>query len=107
MGQGTAFLTDSGELWMNLNVAHAGGIGEAIVRMTLELGDDCGADFDGGGTVTIDDIFVYLNAWFAGCDGTQPPGPPCNGRNADFDGVGGVTINDIFAYLNAWFAGCP
>lgn len=27
----------------------------------------CAADADRSGTVTIDDIFVYLNAWFAGC----------------------------------------
>ena len=52
----------------------------------------------------VGDIFVYLNAWFAGCTGT--PGGPCNGANADFDGAGGVVIDDIFQFLNAWFTGC-
>ncbi len=55
----------------------------------------CPADFDGVGGVTVQDIFGFLNAWFAG----DPA--------SDFDGVGGVTVQDIFAFLNAWFAGCP
>lgn len=54
----------------------------------------CAADFDGVDGVTITDIFVYLNAWFAGSD------------SADFDDVDGVTITDIFVFLNAWFTGC-
>lgn len=105
IGPGTAFLTNSGELWMNLNVTHPGGTNEAIVKMQLDLGDDCAADFDGNGAVEISDIFVYLNAWFAGCDGTMS-GAPCNGADADFDGNGSVEISDIFVYLNAWFSGC-
>ncbi|MBY0311102.1 MAG: hypothetical protein K2W85_03440 [Phycisphaerales bacterium] len=55
----------------------------------------CPADFDGMGGVTVQDIFGFLNAWFA----SDP--------RADFDGTGGVTVQDIFAFLNAWFAGCP
>jgi hypothetical protein len=27
----------------------------------------CATDFDGSGVRTIDDIFIFLNAWFAGC----------------------------------------
>ncbi len=53
----------------------------------------CVADFDCVGGVTIDDIFAFLNAWFAG-------DPRC-----DVDHAGGVAIDDIFAYLNLWFAG--
>ncbi len=41
----------------------------------------------------INDIFQFLNAWFAGSP------------SSDFNG-GGVDINDIFDYLNAWFVGC-
>ncbi len=54
----------------------------------------CRADYDMNNTVSIDDIFVYLNAWFAGA------------QRADMDGASGVAIDDIFVYLNLWFAGC-
>jgi hypothetical protein len=51
-------------------------------------------DFDGVGGLTVQDIFAYLNAWFA----SDP--------RADFNG-GGLAAQDIFDFLNAWFAGCP
>lgn len=83
------------------------GSGAAIgiqVKGTL-TSPPCAADFDGSGSSSIDDLFIYLNAWFSSCDGTQP-GAPCNGRNADMNAAGGVTIDDLFIFLNAWFAGC-
>jgi hypothetical protein len=55
----------------------------------------CRPDFDGSGVITVQDIFAFLNAWFAG----DP--------RADFDGVNGLQVGDIFVFLNAWFAGCP
>lgn len=54
----------------------------------------CGANFNQQGAVTVQDIFDYLTAWFAG----QP--------GANFNGQGGVTVQDIFDYLTAWFVGC-
>lgn len=54
----------------------------------------CPADFNGLGGVAVEDIFAFLNAWFA------------SDASADFDGVGGVEVADIFGYLNRWFAGC-
>jgi hypothetical protein len=53
----------------------------------------CAADFNGGG-LAVQDIFDFLNAWFAGAP------------SADFNG-GGLAVQDIFDFLNAWFAGCP
>ncbi len=53
----------------------------------------CIADFDGVGGVTVQDIFEFLNAWFA------------NDPRADING-GGVDVPDIFDFLNAWFSGC-
>jgi hypothetical protein len=41
----------------------------------------------------VQDIFDFLNAWFAG------------NANADFNG-GGLAVQDIFDFLNAWFSGC-
>jgi hypothetical protein len=57
---------------------------------------NCYADFNQSGTANIDDIFIYLNAWFAGSQAADTniaePGAP--------------NIDDIFIFLNLWFAGC-
>jgi hypothetical protein len=52
------------------------------------------ADFNGVDGLTVQDIFDFLNAWFAGDSATDV-------NNAD-----GVTVQDIFDFLNIWFAGC-
>lgn len=57
-------------------------------------GGVCGADFNNDGTLDHQDIFAFLNAWFA------------NTINADFNNDGVVTVQDIFAFLSAWHAGC-
>lgn len=54
----------------------------------------CIGDADQNGQVLVNDIFTYLNAWFA------------SSPTADIDGEIGLTILDVFAFLNAWFAGC-
>jgi hypothetical protein len=54
----------------------------------------CPADFNCSGGLDTQDIFDFLNGWFAGSP------------DADFDG-NGLAVSDIFSYLNAWFAGCP
>ncbi len=51
------------------------------------------ADINHDGQISVQDIFDYLNAWFAG----DPA--------ADFNG-GGLGVDDIFDYINAWFASC-
>lgn len=51
----------------------------------------CPADFNGVGGVTVQDIFDFLVAYFAGLP------------TADFNGVGGVTVQDIFDFLVAYF----
>ncbi len=53
----------------------------------------CRADFNQSGGLEVQDIFDYLNAWFA------------SNPNADINGSG-LAVQDIFDYLNAWFAGC-
>jgi hypothetical protein len=72
------------------------GLSEHIARINLhETPLICIADFDCSGTVTIDDVFLFLNAWFA------------DAAAADVDGLGGITVTDIFVFLKKWFAGCP
>lgn len=56
----------------------------------------CKADFNHTDGVTVQDIFDYLNAWFAGEPVTA----------IDLDVQGYPTVASIFVYLNAWFAGC-
>ncbi|HVU65426.1 MAG TPA: GC-type dockerin domain-anchored protein [Phycisphaerales bacterium] len=55
----------------------------------------CPVDFNHDGSITVQDIFDFLNAWFAG------------DLRSDFNGVGGITEQDLFDFLDAWFAGCP
>jgi hypothetical protein len=64
----------------------AAGMGVLHVRTCLP-------DFNCDGMVSVQDIFDFLNAWFAG-----------NPR-ADING-GGLSVQDIFDFLNLWFAGC-
>jgi hypothetical protein len=55
----------------------------------------CPADYNNSGTVTVQDIFDFLAAYFGGEAG------------GDFNAVGGVTVQDIFDFLAAYFTGCP
>lgn len=75
-------------------VAHGPG-GDTFSRpatrtfQTLRTGD-----FDRNGTVSENDIFAFLNAWFL----SDP--------RADFNG-GGLAVSDIFDFIGAWFVPCP
>jgi subtilisin family serine protease len=86
----------------------AGLVNPALVASEAASGPracGCVADFDRSGEVVVDDIFVFLNAWFAGCSsGTLAS--PCLGRGVDLDASGASSVDDIFLFLNAWFAGC-
>ena len=63
--------------------------------MRIQVSNPCPADFNGANGVTVQDIFDFLSAWFAGLP------------TADSNGANGVTVQDIFDFLSAWFAGCP
>ncbi len=58
------------------------------------IGDDCPADLDGDGELTIFDFLVFQNAF----DAADPI--------ADFDGDGEFTIFDFLAFQNEFDAGC-
>jgi YVTN family beta-propeller protein len=68
------------------------GCGATVSGASALTVNPCAADFNGGG-LAVQDIFDFLNAWFAGLP------------SADFNG-GGLAVQDIFDFLNAWFAGC-
>ena len=54
----------------------------------------CSGDFNQDGTVSVQDIFDFLTAWFA----ASP--------SADFNQSGAITVQDIFDFLAAWFSPC-
>jgi hypothetical protein len=56
--------------------------------------DLCPGDFNCSGVITVQDIFDFLAAFFAG----QPL--------ADVNGVSGHSVQDIFDFLADYFAGC-
>jgi GH15 family glucan-1,4-alpha-glucosidase len=66
----------------------------AITTITITTVAGNSPDYNHSGSLTVGDIFDFLNGWFAGSP------------DADFDG-NGLAVSDIFSYLNAWFAGCP
>jgi hypothetical protein len=57
----------------------------------------CPTDLNCSGTVTADDIFAFLDAWFAQNGQIGP------NLSADFNDNNEVSANDIFAFLDAWF----
>ncbi len=70
-----------------------GSAGDLTLHVNLTI--SCPADFNNSGTLTVQDIFDFLAAWFAG------------NPSADFNHQNGLGVPDIFDFLNAWFAGCP
>lgn len=54
----------------------------------------CVSDFNRSGTVSVQDIFDFLAAWFNA------------DARADINATGGISVQDIFDFLSLWFAGC-
>jgi hypothetical protein len=89
-----------------------GVVGPNDVSLSQAVQPACPCDLNGSGFVDADDIFVFLEAWFAAAFGECNPmatqtDPACV---ADADRSGTVTSDDIFAYLNQWFESlgpCP
>lgn len=73
----------------------AGGGGNQPLLVFTVAALDCPADFNDSGTVTVQDIFDFLAAYFA------------NSLSADFNNSGSVTVQDIFDFLSAYFTACP
>lgn len=78
----------------------------AFAEETLEEGSGnlcrCRADVNDDGDVSADDIFAFLDRWFA----ESGSGGGTGRLRADFDRNGTVSADDIFAFLDRWFGGC-
>lgn len=68
-----------------------GALRESFVRLTVQ---PCLLDWNGNFTVSIEDLFKFLEAWFGGQAG------------ADIDASGDLGVGDIFRYLSLYFVGC-
>ncbi len=67
----------------------------SVERLSCEQPPRCIGDFNGSGTISVQDVLDFLVAYFSGDAG------------ADVNGVGGVTVEDIFVFLESYFSGCP
>lgn len=68
-----------------------GDVNRQPARLVLRVCVGRPADWDCNGQVQVNDIFEFLNGWFAG--------------TGDFDADGETTVGDIFTFLNSWFLG--
>jgi hypothetical protein len=83
---------DAGTYDVVVSTTICGGTTSAGAVLTVAL--PCAADFNNSGAATVQDIFDFLAAYFAG------------GAGSDFNHSGSVTVQDIFDFLAAYFSGC-
>jgi hypothetical protein len=67
----------------------------------------CAADFNRTGGLTSQDLFDFLEAWFAGCIAPNTSAPACQNASADINASGNLEVQDIFDFVTVWFNGCP
>ncbi len=70
------------------------GVGSSSIASLSTIPGGCPADFNNDNSVSVQDIFDFLAAYFG------------NDPRADVNGAGGVTVQDIFDYLALYFEGC-
>jgi hypothetical protein len=71
-----------------------GGTGTACLLGPANPITCCRADFNGAGSLSVQDIFDFLSAYFSAA------------ASADFNLSGDISVQDIFDFLGAYFAGC-
>ncbi|MCC6321143.1 MAG: hypothetical protein IT438_06880 [Phycisphaerales bacterium] len=86
----TVFVAGAGRSYLVRVGGYLGGAGTGAIS----IASFCIADFNTDGSVSVQDIFDFLTAYFQGLS------------SADINGEGGVTVQDIFDYLSSYFIGC-
>ncbi|HMN39520.1 MAG TPA: hypothetical protein PKE29_01655 [Phycisphaerales bacterium] len=71
-------------------VLHGKSVPAEMDSATLPL--RCRCDWNNSGALEVQDIFDFLNSWFAG--------------DGDVNSDGTLNVQDIFDFLNCWLAGC-
>ncbi len=74
--------------------AAVGTFGRIDLGASFQIPPRCAGDFNDDGRVSTQDIFDFLDSWFAG------------NLLSDTDHSGGLNQQDIFDFLASWFAGC-
>jgi len=92
-GTSTADL-EQGEMLFSTLAGTIGGAVAADFDVATRLGDECRADIDGDGELTLFDFLGFQNLFDAG------------DLTADFDGDGELTLFDFLAFQNEFDAGC-
>lgn len=90
-----AFAATAGQAYLIRIGSRAGERGAGELRITQQGVNSCPCDWDRSGNLTLQDLFAFLNSWFAG--------------QGDFNGTGGTTIGDIFDFVACYLqppAGC-
>jgi hypothetical protein len=64
-------------------------------EFTISMTPACAADFNLSGTVSVQDLFDFLAAYFRGF------------LDADFNRSGALSVQDLFDFLAAYFQPCP
>lgn len=85
---------DWGQILYNLWARTGKGAPIEMASESLDLLEFCAGDFDRSGTLTLQDLFDFIGAFFR------------QERLADVNASGAVTVQDLFDYLTAYFAGC-
>lgn len=65
-----------------------------VVLFEHIVASPCRADFNNDQSVSLQDLFSFLAAWFG------------QDLRADINGQGGIGLQDLFDFLTAWFGGC-
>ncbi len=86
----TVFVAGAGRSYLVRFGSYLGGGGSG----SLSVASFCIADFNSNGSVSVQDIFDFLAAYFQGLS------------SADVNGVSGISVQDIFDFLASYFNGC-
>jgi hypothetical protein len=81
--------------WFRANTGALQSYNRSLAVRLVQGPPPCPADVNASGSVTVQDIFDFLAAYFS-----QDP-------RADFNRSGTISVQDIFDFLAAYFAGCP
>lgn len=89
----TAITPGAFTIWESTADCCLGGAYDLALYIDASQSNDHATDTNCDGTLSVQDIFDFLNLWFIGS------------LDADYNGTGDLSVQDIFDYLTAWFAG--